>query len=221
MSNSRFGLISVPHDRFFLVSDDYETLKITQLIFMKNDLFYLVDISRVKEAEKIDDNIIKFSMSGSSRLHLEPDVETKKLPHRKIINKEDPSESELKLKSKVDFVFGLIKTITSIHRVLVQELRDELAQETQGLNVTKKFFRDTLGEDSPLEAIIDRDLQETLFPINAVDESKNFLLRVLANIDYDLDLPSIKNVIQQKIKHMPIQGQGPKKIQKITIAHCK
>jgi len=200
-----YGLISPSLDRFYLVSNEYQVLKVLQLCFMRNELFYIVDLHRLETEQSIDSsNCLDYTLSNARRLHLELDVELKKLKYSTIVKKiSSPTDAELALQAKIFFCYDLLNQIDKGYQKYYEILNDAWRQEIQGLEITKSFVKN-IFDDQDFLKIIDRDIQEVSFATKDFSKFRDQLLMILAFVDYDQPIDVIKTEVQEKIKQIDI-----------------
>ena len=196
-----YSLISPSLDRFYLVSNEYRVLKILQLCVMRNELFYIVDLHKLNISTLIDNsNCLEYTLSNARRLHLELDVEIKKLKYSTIVKKiNPPTDVELALQAKIFFCYDLLNQIEKSYQKYYKILNSNWTQEMQGLEITKSFIKNIFNDQDFLK-IVDRDIQEISFATKDLSEFRNQLLTILAFIDYDQPIDVIKTEIREQIE---------------------
>lgn len=214
-----YGLISSSLDRLYLLSNEYEIIKILQLCFMQNELFYIVDMNKIKSStDKINNtNCLEYTLSGAKRLHLEPDVDHKKIAIRELEKKQLPiKDSDVDLQQKLFFCYSMIKNIINLHRTLSEQLQEKFKQELHGLEITKGFIEHVLGDDD-FYKIVERDQHEVLFPIRYLNEFKNGLLRSLTYINYDQNIDAIKKQFKNDLEEIDSASAECQNLKKILL----
>lgn len=217
-SGNWYGLISSNLDRLYLLSNNYQCLKILQLCFMRYELFYIVDLCQLNsDTISIDNsNCLNHTLSNARRLHLELDVEIRKLKHCKLIEKHiAPSKYDLDLQAKLFFCHQLIEQFEKSFQRCQDILLDPWKQEMQGLEITKKFVKDVF-DDQDFCKIIDRDLDEISFSVKDLNEYRKKILKILAFVDYDQSLEILKKEIQKKIDAIDGEENRDSTVKKIS-----
>lgn len=227
-SGNWYGLISSNLNRIYLVSNNYQRLKILQLCFMRHELFYIVDLCQLKSNISIDNSsCLNYTLSNAQRLHLELDVEIRKLKYCDLIKKHnDPSEYDLDLQTKLFFCYYLIEHFEEGFQRYHEVLMAPWKQEAQGLEITKRFVEDVF-DDQDFFKIINRDLNEILFSVKELDEFRKKILKILAFADYDKSIDIVKKEIEKKIEIIDVRNSkseikkipGHNKITDIDLCH--
>lgn len=216
-----YGLISSSLDRLYLLSNEYEMIKILQLCFMQNELFYIVDMNKIKSGRDVinNTNCLEYTLSGAKRLHLEPDVDHKKISIRDLEKKQLPVQnSDIDLQQKLFFCYSMIKNIVNLHRTVSDQLQEKFRQEIHGLEITKEFIENVLGDDE-FYKIVERDQREVLFPIRYLSEFKNSLLRSLTYIDYEQSINEIKDQFKKDLELLDAASTETQNLKKI-LSQC-
>jgi hypothetical protein len=219
-SDAWYGLISSSLDRLYLVSPKYRIVKLLQLCFMRDELFYIVDLGRLNDNIVIDNsNCLDHTLTNARRLHLELDVEIKKLKYSELIKKIDPpSSNDKEIQYKMFFCYLMLEQLEEGYQKYCNMLNDSWRQETQGLEITKNFI-ESVFDDQDFLKIIDRDMQEISFADIDLTEFRKKILKILAFVDYDQPLADIKLEIQKKIERIDF-GRQEKELKEIR-SQCK
>lgn len=224
MSIPKFGLISSAHDRFFALAkaDEYEILKYVQLLYSKNDLLYIVDLTDVKKSDFSDiKDPLKFTLNGAKRLHIEPDIDTYSLSNLILMPANPPSHDHELIREKISLLFDLIKHLIVTYRSLSAIIDKATEQEIQGLTITKQFLQETIGSDPALDSIVDRDIQEVGVRQQMLDREKSRILKILNGLDYEKDNQHIKQDIYKKLGYANQRGPEAHRLRYVMVKACQ
>lgn len=217
-----FGLLSHDANRFLLMSDNYQALKITQLCFMRNFLPYILDFTKIENRipENFDNsNILNYGLTGAKQLHIFPDVVENRYSWEKIIRSTEPTELDIVLQEKIMFVFGLINLTLNLHKSMCVRIEKKIKLIIDGLEISKDFFNLTIGSDETRNKIIDRDIKDYQTPLLAADQIKKIVFTSLVNKNYDFNLSQIKSEIKNDLNTIEDFDPDIKKSKKLLLEY--
>ena len=216
-----YGLISPSLDRLYLLSNEYRYLKLLQLCIMRSELFYIIDLSQLTHDPSIDNsNCLVYTLSNARRLHLELDVELKKLKSQSLIKKDSlPKATDLELQNKLFISYQVIKMLEERYREYTEILINDWQQEIKGLEIARDFVSDVF-DDQDFNKIANRDAQELSFAIGEIKEFRKKILQALTFIDYDQPIQDFKNSLQKNIQEIDL-GKYSLEVRKIQSTNKK
>jgi len=183
-----YGLILPLHNKFYILDNDYETLKFLQFLIIKHEWFSMTNFNFLQNNSVINNkNCREYGCDDTTaKLVIDYDIYPKSIELQTDIN-----FFNFELQEKL---FYIRKVLFTTKKIIEENINDITFKDRQNnLIITEKFFNTLSSNDKNIKEILSTEHQ-------ILNNIKNFhekLLQYVLNILYSLDL---KNLCLDEIK---------------------
>jgi len=188
-----YGLLNVLENRFYIIDNDYETLKFTQFLFMRDYQWYtMVDLStNLKKEEIRNDNCYLFGC-------LDKDVKSTSIDLKYdavlVARNIDLNFFNYHMQEKIFFIRGLINYSKNIIENFKEKENLDSMLYKKNLLLYKKFLNIILPEDKRINSFVSSEIEN-------LDSLYNHMSNTFNKIILTLDSMDLKDSLIQDIKN--------------------
>ena len=190
-----YGLILPLHNKFYILDNDYETLKFIQFLIIKHEWFSMINFDHLENVELINNkNCKEYGCNDTAIKLMEYDIIPTSIYSTAHLNR-----FNFKLQENLFYIRGLIvKTKNIIKKNTDSTLRDQ--EWEKNLIIMEKFLNIILPKDLEIKKLISGELQILENFKNIFNILLNQLYISLYDIDLkNLDIYEIKNHIENHL----------------------
>lgn len=188
-----YGLLNVLENRFYIIDNDYETLKFTQFLFMRGYQWYtMVDLSSNLNKQEIENNNCHlFGCLDKDIKNTSVDLKYDSIMIERNI---DLNFFSYPTQEKIFFIRGLINYSKNIiENFKEKEILDSMPYK-KNLLLYKKFLNMILPEDKRINSFVSSEIEN-------LDSLYNHMSNTFNKIIFTLDSIDLKNLSIQDIKN--------------------
>lgn len=199
-----YGLLNVLENRFYIIDNNYEILKFTQFLFIKNHQWYtMVDLSSSLNKNEIENNncylfgcLDKDIKSTNIDLNLK-EVNSDLLKRNTNLNFFNHSMQE-----KLFFIRGLIHYSKNLIENFKEKENSDSISYKKNLLLYKEFLNIVLLKDKKIDSFILSEIENLNSLSNHMSNTFNKIILTLNSIDLkNLSIQDIKDNFKNKLEN--------------------
>lgn len=199
-----YGLLNVLENRFYIMENDYETLKFTQFLFVRSHQWYtMVDLSSISNKQEIENNNCHlFGCLDKDIKSTNIDLNLKEV--NSYILKRDTNLNffSYSMQEKIFFVRGLISYSKNLIKNLKKNEDDNSMPYKKNLLLYKNFLNIILPKDEQIDSFILSEIKNLDSLSDHISGTFNKIIFVLNSMDLkNLSIHDIKNRFRNKIEN--------------------
>jgi len=188
-----YGLILPLHNKFYILDNDYETLKFIQFLIIKHEWFSMTNFNSLQDHFEINNaNCRNYGCDDTTaKLVIDYDIYPKFISLQK-----DSNFFNFELQEKL---FYIKKVLVTTKKIIEENINDTTFQDRQNnLIMTEKFFNLLSSNDENIKEILSTEQQI----LNTVKVFNEKLLQYVLDILYSIDLKNLHlNEIKKNLEY--------------------
>lgn len=201
-NKTAYGLILPLHNKFYILDNDYETLKFIQFLIIKHEWFSMINFNHVKDVRSINNkNCREYGCNDTEVKLMEYDI----IPNS-IYSTIHLNQFNFRLQENMFYIRNLIvKTKDVIKKNTDNTLKDQ--EWEKNLIMMEKFLNIILPDDTEVKTLISGELK-------TLENFKNIFNSLLDELYISLYEIDLKNLNISEIKNH-IKKHFDKRLKKI------
>jgi hypothetical protein len=220
----KFGLLHPRQNKFYLVDNRYEVIKLVQLLLCKYQHFSIVNLLKIHGGSaKIDNDkchLIGCSTPAIKNFHI--DVSTRRT-NIKLTSSTTPIDVfDLELQEKIFFLRQFINFILNVVEDFKKEETSHIEDAVSGLVEFKKFINIVLPNDTTAVEFADTEIVIKKQNLIEIDQLYKDIIVILNQINFlKHSIEEIKLQIINNINKLPNNNQVVKVLKSAIIGKIK